>query len=367
MNNYCVYMHVSPNNKRYIGITSQQPEHRWGLQGQRYKSNAHFWAAICKYGWQNFQHIIIAENLTHDEACNLEISLIQKFQTTLNNYGYNHTFGGEHNIPNADVRAKLQHSTTVLWQNSEFRAKVVAGLTGHAVSDMTKQRISLAKQGVKLCKPSKLKGIPLSETHRASLCGRVPWNKGLSKFEDARIYNTAQKLTGKIRGESARANISHAQQIRFKDTEYHWITDSKIERFIPKSAEMPDGFVCGRKDKQLVAIHRYYENKFIPFEQLNTYLMRGWSLGRTTDIGSKISQACHNRYGTWVYDNNTFNTANDLAQYLHQVGYPNITDSTITALFKRGFASSKSYSSLANKITKIKDGRILHEGCEQEN
>lgn len=33
---YCVYMHTSPSEKRYIGITSQSPEARWRKNGAGY-------------------------------------------------------------------------------------------------------------------------------------------------------------------------------------------------------------------------------------------------------------------------------------------------------------------------------------------
>ena len=47
--NFCVYMHISPNNKRYIGLTSRKPEHRWN-NGKGYKGNSYFTNAINKYG-----------------------------------------------------------------------------------------------------------------------------------------------------------------------------------------------------------------------------------------------------------------------------------------------------------------------------
>ena len=63
-------MHVSPHGKRYIGITSQDPpEKRWGRGGYEYRPNKHFWSAICRYGWDNFNHIILCTGLTFDEAC----------------------------------------------------------------------------------------------------------------------------------------------------------------------------------------------------------------------------------------------------------------------------------------------------------
>ena len=66
MNNYMVYMHISPSNKRYIGITRQKPEYRW-RNGSKYKHNRHFTHAINKYGWDNLEHIIFAENLSQED------------------------------------------------------------------------------------------------------------------------------------------------------------------------------------------------------------------------------------------------------------------------------------------------------------
>ena len=34
--NYFVYIHIFPNGKRYVGLTSQNPERRWG-KGIGYK------------------------------------------------------------------------------------------------------------------------------------------------------------------------------------------------------------------------------------------------------------------------------------------------------------------------------------------
>ena len=60
---YIVYMHISPSGKKYIGITKQNPKRRWN-SGNGYKNNDYFTKAIKKYGWNNFLHIILAENLT---------------------------------------------------------------------------------------------------------------------------------------------------------------------------------------------------------------------------------------------------------------------------------------------------------------
>lgn len=95
MNNYCVYKHTSPNDKIYIGITSQKPERRWRKNGEGYKDHLYFWRAIQKYGWENFQHEILFEGLTKEEAEQKEIELISCHNSNNENYGYNLSSGGE--------------------------------------------------------------------------------------------------------------------------------------------------------------------------------------------------------------------------------------------------------------------------------
>lgn len=59
---YSIYIHLNKiNDKKYIGITCKKPEIRWA-NGLGYKKQP-FWNAITKYGWDNFEHIIIKDNL----------------------------------------------------------------------------------------------------------------------------------------------------------------------------------------------------------------------------------------------------------------------------------------------------------------
>ena len=92
---YKVYKHTAPNGKVYIGITNQKPERRWGKNGQGYKENDYFYKAIKKHGWQNFKHEILADGLTEEEACLMEIRLIEEYKSTDRNYGYNRHAGGK--------------------------------------------------------------------------------------------------------------------------------------------------------------------------------------------------------------------------------------------------------------------------------
>lgn len=92
---FTVYMHVNKtNNKKYIGITSQKPEDRWGPDGCHYSSQ-YFARAIQKYGWDGFDHLILCEGLEEDEAKEMEIALIATHNANDSDFGYNCTIGGD--------------------------------------------------------------------------------------------------------------------------------------------------------------------------------------------------------------------------------------------------------------------------------
>lgn len=95
---YCVYMHTNKiNGKKYVGITYQDPIKRWNY-GHGYCNNQHFYSAIKKYGWNNFEHTIIADNLMVKDACLLERELIALHKSANPDFGYNICEGGQTNI-----------------------------------------------------------------------------------------------------------------------------------------------------------------------------------------------------------------------------------------------------------------------------
>ena len=65
---WVVYCHINKiNQKKYVGITSQTAQKRW-KNGFGYTSSPHFYVAIQKYGWDNFEHVILFDGLTEQEA-----------------------------------------------------------------------------------------------------------------------------------------------------------------------------------------------------------------------------------------------------------------------------------------------------------
>ena len=147
---YTIYMHISPNNKRYIGITCQKSERRWS-NGKGYKSNKYFYKAINKYGWDNFQHIIIARGLDEETAKWLEIELIKKWDTTNPNKGYNITKGGESAngwIPSKETREKISKANKGLKCSEETKQKIRKSNMGKQRSEETKQKLSEVHKGM---------------------------------------------------------------------------------------------------------------------------------------------------------------------------------------------------------------------------
>ena len=96
-NNYVVYKHTNKQNGLvYIGITAQKPfTLRWGPAGGGYRDQKIFYNAIKKYGWDNFDHEILEEGLSEEEAQEKEKYYISQFDSTNKLNGYNISKGGD--------------------------------------------------------------------------------------------------------------------------------------------------------------------------------------------------------------------------------------------------------------------------------
>lgn len=171
---YTVYKHTTPSGKVYIGITGKKPEKRW-QSGSGYKQNKHFYSAILKYGWENIEHEIVENDLTKQQACELEIELIAKYDATDPRNGYNNSTGGECIAvgvrPSAETRRKLSEAqkgkhrspetrrkmsearkgSNSPWYgehlSAEHRRKISEAEKGRLFSPETRRKISEAKKG----------------------------------------------------------------------------------------------------------------------------------------------------------------------------------------------------------------------------
>lgn len=115
---YSVYIHVLPNNKKYVGTTKQEPKLRW-QSGLGYRKNKEFSKDIKKYKWENIKHLIIGYFDNCEDAYLLEQELIRKYKTTNKEYGYNKSMGGRYS------RQGIKNIHYNIKENNPARRKVL--------------------------------------------------------------------------------------------------------------------------------------------------------------------------------------------------------------------------------------------------
>lgn len=134
---YKVYVHINKiNGKLYIGQTKRTLLQR-SNNGNGYNHSRHFYNAIHKYGWENFDHLILINGISLDMANIIEEELIKKYNTTNENYGYNLKSGGLNHIPSDETRKIMSEnrSGNKHWNYGKHR------------SEETKEKIRKANKG----------------------------------------------------------------------------------------------------------------------------------------------------------------------------------------------------------------------------
>lgn len=210
MNSYIVYMHITPSNKKYIGITYRSPKKRWGSNGCGYKGQA-FENAINKYGWDNIEHKILFSNLSKEEAEEKEIYLISKYNTTNSKYGYNVSNGGSSvGKFTEETKKKISNSKlgTIPWNKGIPR------------TEEEKRKMSLSHIGKTKGKNNANYGKKLSKEHIQKMLdarkGKDPYWKGkhltreakkklseshskkIIRIEDNKIYNSIKQASKEL-------------------------------------------------------------------------------------------------------------------------------------------------------------------------
>lgn len=193
---YTVYQHKNKiNGKIYFGITGRKPEERWGNNGSNYKSTPHFYSAIQKYGWDNFEHNILYKNLTEGEACNIEQILIKKYHTQDREYGYNILEGGQASQLPKEIREKMSKA---MMGNQN-------GL-GHPCTEEKKQKISMAQKGrrlteehkAKLSEAAKKRHVPCSEEKKKTLSQNYPNKRRVYCDETDTVYSSVRECARQL-------------------------------------------------------------------------------------------------------------------------------------------------------------------------
>lgn len=201
-------MHTNKvNNKKYIGISSNVKQ-RWTGNGSDYKRQV-IGKAFDKYGWDNFEHEILFENLSQEEAETKEIEMISYYQSNNRLFGYNISKGGEngHNElwNDPEYRTAQSEERKNRWNNVEYKEKLSKSMKAAMNKDTYKQKQS-----------EKTKERWNDGTFDEIFC------KSVMCLETGIIYksiNEASELTG-----VCRTDISKCCNKEMKTAkDYHWI------------------------------------------------------------------------------------------------------------------------------------------------
>jgi len=116
---YCLINLV--NGKRYFGLTKRLVQARMAQhQGEARRGSPRLISrAIRKYGWGAFAVEIVAEGLTQEEACDLEVSLIARHDTS-GAHGYNVAEGGQHGVSaRPETKVRRSEAAKAAWKESD--------------------------------------------------------------------------------------------------------------------------------------------------------------------------------------------------------------------------------------------------------
>lgn len=183
--NYKVYMHTNrKNNKKYIGVTCMPLNRRW-RNGDGYKGNNYFYNSIIKYGWDGFEHKVIKDSLSKEEAEELEIKLIAEYSTTLEDKGYNLRVGGQLGTPTETTKRKTSKSLKGMFAGEKHPMYGLKGEDnpnyGSKRSNETRRKMSISQKGKNIgknnpnygVKASKEKLKKMSESMKGKLAGEM--------------------------------------------------------------------------------------------------------------------------------------------------------------------------------------------------
>ena len=135
------------NGKIYIGQSTKDSDKSINYYG----SGRRFLKAIKKYGKENFQKIILKDNI----ICKIELGIFERFYISLycsqdNNIGYNVQNGGIQTIDYTKVKRDysiLSERLKTIERTEEWKNNISKSLTGKKLSEERKQKISLSHKG----------------------------------------------------------------------------------------------------------------------------------------------------------------------------------------------------------------------------
>ena len=219
---YKIYIHKNKiNGKVYVGQTSKTLNDR-SRSGEGYKHNCTFYSAIKEYGWENFEHKILEECTSIEEAYSKEKHYIELYKSNKEEFGYNMTNGGN---------------------------------KGTILSESAKERQSKSKTGEK----NPMKNHIFSEEHRKNLSNALKGKKKSKEWISKIMKNNNHKtMLGKKHSKETREKMSLSQIGNKKgqrETYILYLKDNTIEKYssrkeIYQKINMTNDYISRNRNKR---------------------------------------------------------------------------------------------------------------------
>ena len=275
-NNYKIYVHINKiNGKIYIGQTKQSLNERFGYNGHGYKGCRKFYNAIKKYGWDNFQHVLLLDNLSSELANIIEEELIKKYDSI--DKGYNLTTGGCNGYQTSEESNKLKSISKIGDKNPMYGVRLPQETIEHIVK---------AREG----KTDK----EVINLHTKEIYKSMAY---ASKITNNSIPKISQHCNLKI-------NISHREWLLYED--YLKFSNAEI--------------------KEMMEFTKYKYRKVINIKTKETYDNAHQASLKTRKDNACIIRSCNGEVkgGLWMFLDDYLNSTEDYIKFrLHKNSYPN--------------------------------------------
>lgn len=132
---WCIYKHtLKETGQVYIGQTNNI-KNRW--KPSAYKNCIKFYNAIQKYGWDNFEHEILVDKLTLEEANELETKFIIEYDSI--NNGFNLNTGGDNKLASQETKEKMSKVRKGVPKSEQHKQAISKALTGYKQTEEHKK------------------------------------------------------------------------------------------------------------------------------------------------------------------------------------------------------------------------------------
>ena len=207
--------------------------------------------------------IKLAENLTDEQAKDLEVVLIQLIGRYPNGPLVNATRGGDGGDVSAEAREKQRQARIRAWTDPQSRERTIDGFRRRYTKPLERERTG--EQSRARWRDPEMRALMTDAQYRPDVIEKKRLARLAVVYSDAARQNMGagqarrfsneeertriSKLQRDGWTESKRAKFSEMRRSACKEAPRHWITDGVIDSLVLTTSPIPDGWRRGRKPR----------------------------------------------------------------------------------------------------------------------